>query len=87
VHLAHRHQADVGVDDVDMKRQQVPHGSLQRCGCLAVPALEPQEPEEARLVDVGRNHLALNGNWLGESLDRETNVHVDALEQLAVESG
>src|SRR5439155_15695325 len=78
-------QVDVGVDDVDMPREQVAHSPLQGRADFPLRAPEPQEAEGARRIDRGRERFALERSWLGASLDREANVGVNALEQLAVE--
>src|SRR6266550_4604845 len=67
-----------------MPGEQVAHSLLQGRAGFPVPASEEQEAEGARLVDVGRQRLALDRSWLGTSLDCEADVGIDALEQLAI---
>src|SRR6266567_4837235 len=69
-----------------MPREQVTYSRRQVSGRFLVPSPEPQEAERARLVEPGRHRVAFERRRLGSRLDREPDVPVDALEQLAVRS-
>src|SRR4029453_5258579 len=85
VDVAYAHQVDVRVDDVDVLREQVAHSPLQGCRGFLVPTPDPQEAKRARFVEAGRHNIPPESrSRLGARLDREPEIRVDALEQLAV---